>query len=57
MFNLLSLSIRQGASDVSCISKRCFSLTSLLERRKPPKEEYENNAMRTRKLTADPFDR
>ena len=42
---------------VQSIIKRSFSLTSRIERRKPPKEEYENNGMHTRKKTADPFDR
>ena len=36
---------------------RNFGFSSVLAMRRPPKEEYENNGMRTRKRTADPFDR
>ena len=42
---------------VTFIAKRQFSFTSIALTRKPPKEEYENNATKTRKKTADPFDR
>ena len=46
-----------GLALVNSILKRSFSLSSRIERRKPPREEYENNGTQTRKKTADPFDR
>jgi hypothetical protein len=43
---------------LNCIFKRQFSITSPLSmKRKPPKEEFENNITHTRKKTAEPFDR
>ena len=39
------------------ILTRNFSIFRCVSARKPPKEEYENNATKTRKKTADPFDR
>ena len=44
-------------SSIDALPKRNISLTSLVQRRKPPVEEYKNNGMNTRKKTADPFDR
>jgi hypothetical protein len=60
--NILNLLVNEGRrggglSLVNSILKRSFSLTSRIERRRPPREEYENNGMQTRKQTADPFDR
>lgn len=42
---------------LSFLSTRNFSYTSVLNMRRPPKEEFENSGNRTRKRTADPFDR
>ncbi len=39
------------------LQSRSFSYSSVLAMRRPPKEEYDNNGFKTRKRTADPFDR
>lgn len=53
--NRYSLLIR--AENVLLTNARNFGLSSALAMRRPPKEEFENNGMHTRKRTADPFDR
>jgi hypothetical protein len=42
---------------ISKIFKQNFSTSSILFRRPPPKEEFENNSLNKRKKTAEPFDR
>ena len=54
---LLTLARCPPPSVHSLVFVRTFSLTSQAAARRPPKEEFNNNIRRTRKKTADPFDR
>lgn len=54
--NRYSLLIKENLSALIKCQKN-FGTTSVLSMRRPPKEEYENNGLKTRKRTADPFDR
>ena len=51
------LKIKYSLNLLLITTTRNFGTSNCLSARRPPKEEYENNQLHTRKRTADPFDR
>jgi hypothetical protein len=49
--------LKLNRNSIELVAKRNFSLFSLTNARKPPREEYERNIYQTRAKTFDPFNK